>query len=99
MHEPARRVLLRRILQFTASCALAPVALEAARAAGTCVDPASETLRTSLHYSNPSAKSGEICSGCAFFSAAGSGSTCGNCQIMSGPVDAGGHCDSWAAKG
>jgi hypothetical protein len=99
MHEPARRVLLRRILQLTASIAIAPAALQAAPSAEACVDPASETLRSSLHYSNPSAKSGETCSGCAFFSAGAAQSACGNCQIMSGPVDTGGHCDSWAARG
>jgi hypothetical protein len=86
------------MLQFAASFAIAPVALQAAPAAEACVDPASESLRSSLHYSNPSAKSAETCSGCAFFSAGAAKSACGNCQILSGPVDAGGRCDSWAAK-
>jgi len=99
MHEPPRRVLLRRILQFTASLALAPAAVQTAESAEACVDPASESLRSSLNYSNPSAKSGETCSGCAYFSAGAAKSACGNCQIMSGPVDAGGHCDSWSARG
>ena len=94
MDEMPRRALLRRILQVSVSLAVAPAAL---RAAESCVDPASESLRTSLHYSNPSPKSGETCSGCGFFGGDGK-AACGNCQIMSGPVDAGGHCDSWAAK-
>ncbi|MEP6549149.1 MAG: high-potential iron-sulfur protein [Gammaproteobacteria bacterium] len=96
MDELSRRVLLHRILLATASLAVAPAALSAA--AESCVDPSSESLRTSLHYANPSSNSSETCKGCGFFGGDAVKPACGNCQIMSGPVDAGGHCDSWAAK-
>jgi hypothetical protein len=98
MDELTRRVLLRRILRASASLAIAPAALAAAHAAESCVDASSDSLRASLHYSNPSANPSEACKGCGFFSADSGKPACGNCQIMSGPVDAGGHCDSWAAK-
>lgn len=98
MHEPQRRVLLRRALQFTAALAIVPRAVGVAHAES-CVDPASESLRSSLHYSSASPKPSEICSGCGFFTADGGKPACGNCQIMSGPVDEKGHCDSWAPKG
>lgn len=97
MKALSRRVLLRRILNTGASLAFVPAALGAA--AESCVDPSSESLRDSLHYASPSPKPGELCKGCGFFSGESAKPGCGNCQIMSGPVDAGGHCDSWAAKG
>lgn len=98
MDELTRRVLLRRILRASVSLAIAPAALAATHAAESCADASSESLRASLHYSNPSANPSEACKGCGFFSADSGKAACGNCQIMSGPVDAGGHCDSWAAK-
>ena len=98
MDELSRRVLLRRILHVTVSLAMAPAALSTAAAAESCVDPSSESLRTSLHYANPSSNSSETCSGCGFFGGDAATAACGNCQIMGGPVDAGGRCDSWAAK-
>jgi hypothetical protein len=96
MNELTRRVLVRRILQVGASLAVAPAALAAA--AESCVSADSESLRTSLHYSNPSPKPAETCKGCGFFSGDTAKPACGNCQIMTGPVDAGGRCDSWAPK-
>jgi hypothetical protein len=96
MKALSRRVLLRRFLEAGASLTIVPAALGAA---GSCVDPSSDSLRDSLHYSNPSNKPGEACKGCGFFAGDAAKPACGNCQIMSGPVDAGGHCDSWAAKG
>lgn len=95
MNEPARRVLLRRVLQIGVTMAGIPIALKAV-AADSCVSPDSDGLRTSLHYANPSPKKDELCKGCGFFAADGAKPACGNCQIMSGPVDATGHCDSWA---
>jgi hypothetical protein len=97
MKALTRRVLLRRILETGVSLAIVPAAIGAA--AESCVDPSSESLRESLHYSSPSTKPSEFCKGCGFFGADTAKPACGNCQIMSGPVDAGGHCDSWAAKG
>jgi hypothetical protein len=96
--ELPRRVLLHRVLQFAAALAIVPRVVGTARAADSCVDPSSESLRASLHYASVSPKADETCSGCGFFSREGSKPACGSCQIMSGPVDEKGHCDSWAAK-
>jgi hypothetical protein len=98
MDELSRRVVLHRILQLTASIAAVPAVLGTAAAADTCVNPDSESLRSSLHYVNPSPKPAEMCKGCGFFAGDTGKPACGNCQIMTGPVDAGAHCDSWAAK-
>jgi hypothetical protein len=68
-------------------------------AAGTCTDAASEGLRSSLHYADVAADPKQACSACAFFNAENAHPPCGNCTIMSGPVDSKGHCDSWSAKG
>jgi hypothetical protein len=96
MSALTRRVLLRRILETGVSLSIVPAAIGAA--AESCVDPSSESLRESLHYSSSSTKPGESCQGCGFFAGDTAKPSCGTCQIMSGPVDAGGHCDSWAAK-
>ncbi len=95
MNEPARRILLHRILQIGVTATVLPTALNAAAVDG-CVSPESDGLRTSLHYANPSPKKDELCQACGFFTADPAKTGCGNCQIMSGPVDAAGHCDSWA---
>jgi High potential iron-sulfur protein len=97
MSELSRRVLLQRIMQASVTLVAVP-ALGFAAAPEACVDPSSESLRGSLHYLNPSAQPKELCKGCGFFGADAAKPACGNCQIMSGPVDAGAHCDSWAAK-
>ena len=96
MPDLSRRLLLRRALQLTTALAAAPVLVRAAKAADSCVDPQSESLRASLHYASVSPVAGQNCGACGFFTAAQGG--CGNCVIMSGPVDATGHCDSWSAK-
>ena len=96
MPDSSRRLLLRRALQLTTALAAAPVLVRAAKAADSCVDPQSESLRASLHYASVSPVAGQNCGACGFFTAAQGG--CGNCVIMSGPVDGTGHCDSWSAK-
>ena len=96
MNDPSRRLLLRRALQLTTALAAAPAFMRAAAAANSCVDPQSESLRSSLHYASTSPDPKQTCGACGFFTAAQGG--CGNCVIMSGPVDAPGHCDSWSAK-
>jgi hypothetical protein len=93
-----RRVILRRALQITAAFAVAPRMIPRATAADSCVDPASESLRNSLHYDRPTPNPAQPCSACGFFTRDGSKPACGNCMIMSGPVDENGHCDSWAAR-
>jgi High potential iron-sulfur protein len=95
MHDPSRRLILRRALQLTTALAVTP-RLTAAAPGASCVDPQSESLRASLHYAGVSPVAGQNCGACGFFTAVQGG--CGTCVIMSGPVDATGHCDSWSAK-
>jgi hypothetical protein len=77
---------------------VAPSGVRQAAAADSCVDAASESLRTSLNYANPSPDGSRTCAGCAFFTRDESVPACGRCTIMSSPVDAGGVCDSWAGR-
>jgi hypothetical protein len=97
MHEPSRRLLLRRAFQFALAVTTLPRVLSAA-AAQSCVDPQSESLRGSLHYASVSTVANQSCSGCGFFTSDASKAGCGACVIMSGPVDQTGHCDSWSAR-
>jgi hypothetical protein len=78
---------------------VAPGAIRRAQAADSCVDPASESLRNSLHYASSAPDPKQACNACSFFTRDTSKPTCGNCMIMSGPVDEKGHCDSWSARG
>lgn len=73
---------------------LVPLSMRRAVAAS-CSDPASESLRTSLNYTEASPSATQTCSACAFFTAV---ADCGNCSIMSDKVNPKGHCDSWAAR-
>jgi High potential iron-sulfur protein len=98
MPEPTRRLFLRRALQFGVGLAVLPRAVPPARAVQSCVDPQSDSLRASLHYASVSAVPNQSCSGCGFFTADTAHEGCGNCVIMSGPVDASGRCDSWSAR-
>ncbi len=98
MDDLPRRVALRRVLQIAAAVALAPAVALRARAADSCVDPASESLRGSLHYAAPSPTPNQTCSVCSFFTRDEHKAGCGQCTIMSGPVDEKGHCDSWSPR-
>ncbi len=55
-------------------------------------------LRASQGYAEASPYGEDkSCAGCQFFQAAAAGE-CGHCQIMNGPVNPAGHCNSWAAR-
>ena len=67
-----------------------------------CADPnvlsmAENSLRQSAHYVEKSPDAAKTCAVCSFFTA-GEPPPCGKCEIFQGPVNAGGHCDSWAKK-
>jgi len=94
MRKLPRRELLRHAVGFLPLIALIG---SRARAAESCVDPASESLRVSLHYKIVGPGAAQSCATCGFF-AANEKPSCGDCMIMSGPVDAAAHCDSWSAK-
>lgn len=97
MSSQPRRHFLRNALGMIPMIYLAPAALRDACAAETCAEADSESLRASLHYQVKASDPQKECSACSFFTA-GSASGCGECQIMSGPVDATGHCDSWSSR-
>ncbi|MBK7948839.1 MAG: high-potential iron-sulfur protein [Deltaproteobacteria bacterium] len=70
-----------------------------------CVDADALTtgqasLRASFHYEARSPHGDEkACSGCQFFAARTEDALgCGSCQILQGPVNGRGHCDSWSAR-
>ncbi|MBM4218481.1 MAG: hypothetical protein FJ171_02355 [Gammaproteobacteria bacterium] len=90
--------LTRRHFVFRAALlGIAGVAFtRAAQAAGSCVTPESESLRASLNYVGTAADPSVACARCAFFTADAAGGPCGTCQILGGPVDATGHCDSFS---
>lgn len=60
------------------------------------LDSGAAALLTSLNYAELSPDPAKTCSSCAFFTA-GAGN-CGQCQIVSGPTNPKGHCDSWGPK-
>jgi hypothetical protein len=98
MNELPRRAFLRNAATLAATAALAPQLIPLARAAESCADPASEELRVSMNYVAKAADATQSCATCGFFSPDSAAPSCGGCEIMSGPVDAAGHCDSWSPK-
>lgn len=92
-----RRAALRTLLNAAAVVFVGPAVARVA-AVESCADSATESLRASLNYANPSPDAAKTCGGCAFFTRDESLPACGQCTIMSGHVDAGGVCDSWAAR-
>jgi hypothetical protein len=56
------------------------------------------SMRTSLGYADVSPNPAEVCGGCQYFTAEGSGGGCGSCQLLPGQVSSKGRCNSWSAK-
>ena len=93
MSQLTRRELLLCAVPFgVAGLGLA----RAGRTAEACVLPESESLRASLNYASTAADPEVACARCVFFAADPAGGGCGVCQILGGPVDATGHCDSFS---
>lgn len=98
MHGP---LATRRSLLGMALTAPAALLASVAMADPVCVDldalPASQkSLRKSLGFQLVSDDAKQVCRACNFYTA-GEGD-CGRCTLLSGPVPAGGRCDSWAKK-
>jgi hypothetical protein len=91
-------MLLRRALELCSAATLAGALARGASATEACVEPSSESLRESLRYVAAAADPAKACAQCGFFTAQDPKSACGQCAIMSGPVHATGHCESWSAK-
>lgn len=91
------RLTRRQLLLRAAPLGAAAVAFaRAAPAADACVQPDSESLRASLNYVSTSADAAATCARCAYFTADPAGGACGACQILGGPVDATGYCESFS---
>jgi hypothetical protein len=93
----------RRFLALAAgSLPLVLLAGSGARAeASVCYDPAALPLaqknrRRSLGYVELSSDPAKHCSACTFFTASDAG--CGTCGLLSGPVNAGAVCSSFAQR-
>ena len=56
------------------------------------------SLRKASNYVEEAPDPAKNCTGCGFYTADPAGGVCGKCEIFLGPVNARGHCDSWAAK-
>ena len=98
MKELDRRSFILRAAGIAAAVATAPRLIPLAHAEESCVDPASEALRVSMNYVAKAADPAQSCASCGFFAADAASPGCGGCEIMSGPVDAAAHCDSWSPK-
>ena len=93
-----RRELLRTGLQLFSVATVIPLVSGAANAAGACVDPASQSLREALNYTDEAPDPAHPCKDCGFFTAAEGTPACGHCEIFNGPVSPKGHCESFGAR-
>lgn len=94
----SRRVVIRRGAAIFSAFTLWTFTRAHAEGADLCGDPTSEPLRSTLHYTNSAPNPAQSCNACSFFTPEEGNQPCGKCQIMSGPVNPNGHCDSWAKK-
>lgn len=75
-----------------------------ARSASACVDPdmlstGERQMRQARQYVDASSHDDKQCRGCSFFKpGAAEAAACGDCEILSGPVSTGGHCNYWAKR-
>ncbi len=88
--------------QASSPAADAPAAADAGTATG-CNDLSGLSdpevqLRGSLQYVDESTTTGRTCDNCALYVAAESGSACGTCTLIKGPIAAKGYCASWAPQ-
>lgn len=112
MSSLSRRAFLNRSWQLPvagvavwtlSACGSKGSSAGSASTAAVCADPrqltaAENAQRQSFHYVEQSTDATKSCSGCAFFTASETGSGCGKCQVLVGPANPLGHCDSWSAK-
>ena len=77
-----------------------PLVQGCSRGEGLCAGPETlsrgeEQMRKTREYVETSSFDQRSCAGCAFFHSDKPGQ-CGHCEILNGPVSAGGYCTSWA---
>ena len=102
----ARAALTRR--RLLRHCALAPLAALpvlhgcARDNAVQCADPAllsagEAQMRKTRQYVEVTGVAQQRCDSCQFFSAPDA-QGCGHCEILDGPVNSSGYCESWAQQ-
>lgn len=74
-----------------------------ATARAACVDPdelsdSVQSMRESLEYTDVASDEKTSCKDCYFFKPVKVGDECANCEILSSPVTATGHCASWTER-
>lgn len=106
----ARKITRRAVLRHGVQCSLGGAALFGLGACSNsddsplvCNEPGQLSdselnMRSSLGYADVSPNPAEVCAGCQYFTAQGSGGGCGSCQFLPGQVSGGGRCNSWSAK-
>ena len=97
-HTLSRRRLLRQLTLLPV--AALPFVQGCGQSGPRCYDPAmlsrgEEQMRRTRQYVDSSPDSNN-CSNCEFFRTDDTG--CGHCEILDGPVNAGGYCTSWAQR-
>jgi len=104
-NDLSRRTVLHRGLQLPAAGAAlwALSACDQGESVAACAGPnnltlSENSLRKASHYVEQAPDPAKNCTGCGFFTAGEGANPCGKCEIFLGPVNAKGHCDSWAAK-
>ena len=97
MQVLSRRTVIGGAIKVVFGLAALPAVVTRASAQSACVEEGSASLRESMRYVDPAPEPGVACGKCAFFTDANA-KTCGPCTIMSGPVSASAHCDSWSMR-
>lgn len=69
----------------------------------TCMDTsglaeADVTMRTTLQYTDSSPEADKDCANCSLYVVSESGSGCGTCLTVKGPIHPKGYCTIWAAQ-
>jgi len=88
--------------RFLVSSTQLPIALWVTGASAQCIDEEEMSdsvrgMRESLEYTDVASNPQQVCGGCSFFHAGGA-KGCGNCEVLSGPVNIKGHCVSWTKR-
>lgn len=65
-----------------------------------CTDVANVNynMRSTLQYTDQSTEKNKNCANCALYTAPESGSDCGGCLTITGPIHPEGYCTIWAAQ-
>jgi hypothetical protein len=98
-----RRVFLAHGLAASGIAFLAPTLLACGGEELSCsdltgLDDTQKTTRQTLQYVEASPHGeAKMCANCRFYTAAQRG--CGSCQLVAGPINPKGYCNSWAALG